>query len=42
MTEEAFAENVTMMVNFPLNQIAVFEAELRELTAGRVVPVILE
>ncbi len=40
--EETFTANITLLVAFPVNQLEKFSAEVRELTAGQVIPVILE
>lgn len=40
--EETFTANITLLVTFPVTQLASFSAELSELTAGQVIPVPLE
>lgn len=40
--EETFAGEVTILVTFPVNDIPAFSTELRELSAGRIEPVMLD
>jgi uncharacterized YigZ family protein len=40
--DETFAADVTLLVSFPTDHMARFASELKELTAGQVVPVLFE
>jgi uncharacterized YigZ family protein len=40
--DETFAVDITLLVNFPVDQISGFAADLKELTAGQVSPILFE